>query len=273
MAITWLYDKLMRAERFRWHHSFFTLRLSGQFIICLMVAHMRIQNGAWPEPFLLIGLLLFSVFFWRAPVTSDAARPVHLYLTAQTLIVGLTFVQDFLLTYLFIILAGQAVALLRLRTGLIWSGAFVLVTLYGNFYLHTEAPVALLVRAIIVSVGFIYSGVLSVRIAQTERDKISIQRLLAEITEAHAQLQDYIAQSRHMIVIEERNRLAQELHENLGHGLAASIMQLEAASRLLQHDPQQAGVMVDSTRAELTTGLNALRDTLDALFVCKMRIR
>jgi signal transduction histidine kinase len=66
------------------------------------------------------------------------------------------------------------------------------------------------------------------------------ERLLAELEEAHQQLREYAAQDKALAVAEERNRLAREIHDSLGHYLTAITMQLEAAGKLVAKEPKRA---------------------------------
>jgi signal transduction histidine kinase len=63
----------------------------------------------------------------------------------------------------------------------------------------------------------------------------------------------------------ERDRLAQELHDGLGHALTGGIMQLEAAALLVPGEPERAGAMLAKVRSSLKEGLASVRASLAAL--------
>jgi signal transduction histidine kinase len=58
--------------------------------------------------------------------------------------------------------------------------------------------------------------------------------------------------------LEERGRLAQDVHDRVGHAMTGSIIQLEAASAILDEDPRAA-------RAMMMNGVRALREGLDGI--------
>ena len=55
---------------------------------------------------------------------------------------------------------------------------------------------------------------------------------ISELAVAHAQLQAYSAQVEELSVIRERNRIAREIHDMLGHALTLLAVQLETATQL-----------------------------------------
>lgn len=66
------------------------------------------------------------------------------------------------------------------------------------------------------------------------------EELLVELTAAHRQLQEYAAQAGQLATTEERNRIAREIHDSLGHYLTIVNVQLETALALRERDPVRA---------------------------------
>ena len=86
---------------------------------------------------------------------------------------------------------------------------------------------------------------------------------------AHAVLlQEELQRSRESVVSsreEERRRLRHDLHDDLGPGLAATAMQLEAAAELLPPDAARAGAMLDEAAAYLRGTVAEVRRIVDDL--------
>ncbi|RME47567.1 MAG: sensor histidine kinase [Caldilineae bacterium] len=91
------------------------------------------------------------------------------------------------------------------------------------------------------------------------------QQLLAALQEAHRQLQEYAVQVEELAVAQERNRLAREMHDTLGHRLTVSVVQLEGAERLIPDDPARATQMVKTVREQVRAALGELRRIVAAL--------
>jgi signal transduction histidine kinase len=68
--------------------------------------------------------------------------------------------------------------------------------------------------------------------ARTQRLVVTLARSKAELEAAHLHLQEYAAQVEELSVTRERNRIAREIHDTLGHALTLLSMQLETATRM-----------------------------------------
>lgn len=73
---------------------------------------------------------------------------------------------------------------------------------------------------------------------------------------------EYEAQLRYLSQIEERNSLAQKIHDKVGHTLAGSIIQLEAAELIIDKDTEKASAMVRNVADNLKDGMESIRSTL-----------
>jgi len=73
---------------------------------------------------------------------------------------------------------------------------------------------------------------------------------------------EYENQLRYVSQLEERNKIAQEIHDNIGHTLSASLMQLEAANLLMERDMDKSRSIIQNTIAVLREGMENIRATL-----------
>lgn len=65
--------------------------------------------------------------------------------------------------------------------------------------------------------------------------------------------------------VEERGRIAGELHDDLGHRLIRVKMMTEAVLQLMEHDPSQAALMLEQVRGQLEESMNNMRYTVRKL--------
>jgi len=88
--------------------------------------------------------------------------------------------------------------------------------------------------------------------------------------------QDYENQIRYLSQLEERNSLSQKIHDKLGHAIAGSLIQLEAASMLMgreqpdmgepsHEDVEKARQMVGKVISLLKEGMEDIRSTLRSI--------
>lgn len=70
---------------------------------------------------------------------------------------------------------------------------------------------------------------------------------------------------RELTVVEERQRLAQEMHDAVGHRLSVAAVQLEAVTRLIDTDPHKAAALAATSREQVREGLKELRAAVGSL--------
>ena len=261
MVVKRLRHRLPAGKRF-YHDRYFTLRLAGQVFILVSVVYAFVQKDLAPAP--LAGVFLFSAFFWRRR-WDDTFVQTHFYMAIQTVIASLTMFQDIDFICLFMVLVGQSMAIFKTRAGLIWIVVLESIFLAVNWRHPGDALLTPESRAVVVTALMMISGLVARNIFQTSRDRDRIQNLLTELGGAHARLQRYAGQAEMLAAATERERIARDLHDALGHRLTVSVVQLEGAHRLMEQDPRQVAGMIETVRAQLTTGLSELRQTLQAL--------
>ncbi|HEY3344773.1 MAG TPA: sensor histidine kinase [Anaerolineaceae bacterium] len=149
-----------------------------------------------------------------------------------------------------------------LRAGLIWTGVFALAT--GVIFALSIGWAALLPWSIYTS-GFVFFGIFGYGIVQAERERKHSEKLLIELQDAHQRLQEYAGQLAELTIAQERNRIAREMHDTLGHRLTVAAVQLEGAQRLVRKDPERAETMIATVRDQVREGLSDLRRTVAML--------
>lgn len=89
--------------------------------------------------------------------------------------------------------------------------------------------------------------------------------LVNELRAAQAQLERARDQEVELAALRERERMARDLHDGLGHSLVALSMQLEAVQRLYPVDPDRASAQVDEMKHLARDSMALLRQTLEGL--------
>lgn len=85
------------------------------------------------------------------------------------------------------------------------------------------------------------------------------------LDEAHQRLREYAAQIETIATMAERNRLAREIHDNVGHYLTTITMQLEAACVVLEENPARARNAIEKAQGLAREGLGQIRGSVAAL--------
>jgi signal transduction histidine kinase len=173
---------------------------------------------------------LLAVLLWFTP----RPRVIHVLLTVQALLVALLILSSpvdwQLFAILFFVLSSVSIGILPQRQGYLWIGVFTLVTAL-TFLRQAGWPEGVLAMLPFAG-GYVFFGAFTYAWAAADAARQESQHLLAELSEAHRQLQAYADRVEALTIAEERSRLARELHDSLGHELTALDIQVELLTRL-----------------------------------------
>jgi signal transduction histidine kinase len=221
--------------------------------------------GRW----LATGLLgLFTLLL--APLDLEmrwGAGAKWLYLAAQAFVVALLMLlvpeAISLLPILYFLLSAVAMMFLRQREGLWWIAGFAVVS--AVFFVQRWGVKDGLVAILPYTGGFLFFGAFGYALVEAEEAREESQRLLSDLQEAHRRLQEYTKQAEELAAARERDRLARELHDTLGHRLTVTAVYLDAARRLVHEEPDRAAEVVGSARVQVREALSELRSTVATL--------
>jgi signal transduction histidine kinase len=213
-----------------------------------------------PLQLLAVGLVLCFGFLYHFLFRSERYRRAPgLYFGAQILILGLLFLlrshnQD-AFNFLFLILIIHIAVVSTARVAILWIALG-----FGMLSLLILATVGLdgLYAIVFYSVTFVVCGFFGSTIQEVERERDRNQQLVEELQAAQQRL-------RELAVIEERNRLARDLHDSVKQQVFAVSMQLGAARTMLNDQHPAYGPVTEAEQlarqagTELTTLIRQLR--------------
>ena len=102
-------------------------------------------------------------------------------------------------------------------------------------------------------------------LSQATQAQQKLSGLLSSLEASHVQLKQYSNQVADLAATEERNRLARDIHDSLGHHLAAINIQLEKANAYKQRDPNRAYEAVNHAQRTVQDALKAVRESVASL--------
>jgi signal transduction histidine kinase len=247
--------------------SFFTLSLSVLLLLYLYSAHLQrwLKHRYLPIALITVTTLIVleaRIFYWiiyntdfvtRLPLTlatsvakllNSPAFPILLaFSNPSALFVPLVFMSwqyNFRSVMIFIVLTtGLELALLVPIRDIVAQElsleVFTLFTRNGAFGI----------------VGYIVSQLASVQRKQH-----------AELETSHQQLALYMTTQEKLLVSQERNRLARELHDTLAHTMSAVTVKLNAANLIWERDPARAKTMIEQIITSMNDGNVEIRRAL-----------
>ncbi len=138
--------------------------------------------------------------------------------------------------------------------GLIWLAFFP-----GQPLLETAVDLLSIGAAMVFTL--IFTGIA----VRENNARSEIQRLATDLRQANHRLAEYAAQVEELATMRERNRVAREIHDNLGHYLTVVNVQIEAAKTVMTTQPDKAQDALDKAQNLTQEGLAAVRHSVNAL--------
>lgn len=222
-----------------------------------------------PNRWLALGIISafgFMMAIGSRRVSGLTAIPPGIYLSIQTiLLITLLILPPHYKTFLFLffILSGEAMTVLNVGMGLVWILIFSLSTAITTVvYRDTGDDLSALPLYL---GGYLLFGLIVYTSTRAQSARKESQALFEELSDTYEKLQEYMVHSEELIVAQERNRLAREMHDTLGHQLTVSSIHLEGAQRLIVDDPQRAADIIDTVRTQIRDALSELRATVATL--------
>lgn len=124
---------------------------------------------------------------------------------------------------------------------------------------HLFFALAIQILAYAATTGMLFN------LIKLEREKEEIKQLNEKLKSANMKLQEYALQVEEMTVTRERTKVAQELHDSLGHSLMALSMHLEFAKKICTAKPNKVEEVLTQSEKIAKSSINDLRKAVTLL--------
>jgi signal transduction histidine kinase len=131
--------------------------------------------------------------------------------------------------------------------------------------LRFEPWISALVNGLTAITAILFVAVFADLRRKEQQTRERAERLMVELEEANVQLAAYATQAEELAMTQERNRLAREIHDNLGHYLTIVNVQIEAAKVVMESDPARALDAMNKAQELTQKGLARVRESVAAL--------
>ncbi len=160
-------------------------------------------------------------------------------------------------------LAGHAVVLtsgywLYFLNGVIVLGYVFAVRVYSGSWSDVMSTLPAIIA------GLIYIMIFTQMALDEENSRQKAEKIYEELEVANIRLLKYANEIEEMATIQERNRLAREIHDGLGHYLTTILIQLQAAEAVLPKDRQKALESIQKARSQSKLALIDVRQSVSA---------
>jgi signal transduction histidine kinase len=220
-----------------------------------------LESKAW-----VAGLMaLFGIVNFLPEFKAAGKWQFHLRLLLLTgLVTAMLLIQPHsgLIPILFFLMSPTTLIWFPNKAGVVWVTVYILVT--AVIFIGFGGSNGL-IQLLPYSAGYAFFAIFGWTTVQAIHARSRSEQLLAELQEAHAQLQEYSTRVEELTITQERNRIAREMHDALGHRLTVSAVQLEGAQRLVRSNPEKAEQILGTVREQIREGLGELRRTVAIL--------
>jgi signal transduction histidine kinase len=214
-------------------------------------------------PWMVVFIILYTLVIWQSHLP---AWLMHSYLTVQCLItlVLISIRPSFdQMTLLYVMLCYQVALYFSGKTRLIWlaglicfnagSLIFFLGVIDGLAYSLSNVAAEIVIPAfIIVS-------------QEIESTRVKEQSLVSELQVTHQQLESYASQVEEFSSVQERIRLARELHDSVSQLIFSINLTSRSAQLTLKKDPARLPALLKNLRELATDALSQLRSLITTL--------
>lgn len=213
----------------------------------------------------------FGLMGLRLPLR-QAQKVWYTLLEMALLLLG-TFVGGIrLFPFLYIVLVIRSCLIFApMGQAMVAFSSFLFSSLTLVYYIrYTKLPVELpeqvVSRFLVLALGFVLLFGLSLMFILLLMNAIlSERKSLEKLAIANEQLRRYALRIEDQATLQERNRIAREIHDSLGHSLTGLNIQLETALKLIAIDPQQAQSFLASAKKLGTSALQEIRSSVSLL--------
>jgi signal transduction histidine kinase len=236
--------------------------------ICPQCDHFTLPYLALLIGGALLLLTLDRVEYWRYGETPPKRLAAYFFILRTILIVAISIADSFnlsLFLYLFIPFTSFPVFGAGVSYGL--------AVLAWLFYLVKIRPVEPLwydnVHQVIFfsvyTLGLVFIVAMAHVVRREQRSRTNAEKLFHDLDVSHRQLQTYALRIAELAATEERNRLARDIHDSLGHYLTVINVQLEKALAFRERQPAIAEQALKDAKRLAGEALQDIRRSVGAL--------
>jgi signal transduction histidine kinase len=241
--------------------------LSGPLIVLLYTAELRDPAASW----VLLGSIVASTASWivwrrlprfqRIAAIAFALSAVGCLISADgPLAFGSAWVACLVLARTF----GGAAALAYTAALCATTAGLHIVSGSSDERIVVET----VATAVLAGFGTVFALVLrDAERVNRERERLSAEQAatLASLARANDDLRRSLGSEHDLVLAQERERTARELHDGLGHRLTAVGLSLEFAERMHTRDPERAWSEISRARATVREALDSMRKVVRAM--------
>jgi len=263
--------KRTTSRPFRFKFSLFYIGITG--VIAYLSGMTGCDKSGWIDEVTGIGLLLLILvalewFEQNRFSEPPSTRMALLYIGARMLIIeGIVGLDcSGVALFLYPMVSYSAYFAFGSRGSMAMSVFYILLAIWrtgspGDWYLDSEMASNLLAFTFVM----LFVPLIAHVIRLDDENRQRTEKLLTDLEISHLKLQAYTEQVAELAAAEERNRLARDIHDSVGHYLTAVNIQLEKAILYQDRNPEEARQAIMDAKEAAADALSDVRRSVNTL--------
>ena len=211
-----------------------------------------------------IQFLLMAYGFEWVMALNDKWAVILYFTVAISVLAGILYIADFGSAWIVALpLAGQTLSLSWRGTILATVAIFITELIVIWFLSYNVEFIFQVAPSLAVAMAFVM--LFTYVTMRAEEQNKEIINLATQLQSANRQLREYATRAEDMAITKERNRMAREIHDSLGHYLTVVNVQLEAAKVTLNTNPEKAQAAIGKAQRLTQEGLADVRRSVRSL--------
>lgn len=226
-----------------------------------------VEMGSWQfyTTILLFALILIANIFWSLiedRLKSNEFSNILFIVFSVLISLSIAWIgKNYNIVFLIFMIAAQAFIVLRYKIATIIVAAFVILYLLIMWKIGLGLD-GLLNITIALAVGLVFVITLSIVLRRYAEQTTRSESLAKQLQIANQELVEARQKEKELAVAEERVRLARDIHDGLGHHLTALNIQLQAAQKMFETQPEKSMEAIQICRQEAKAALDEIRHSV-----------
>lgn len=232
------------------------------------------SNGSLFDPFLITVIILLGIAYITNGIYGFAYTARKRTMSAKIIYFSLQLILGGLIVYygrgagfnsLILLPLVAHTAMLLDQDWMLAANVGIILTFILAVYLYSSRLAIVWASAPIFFAGQVFILIFTQMAVTEQRARLKLETLAAELSEANKHLSEYADRVRELTITQERNRMAREIHDGLGHYLTTINMQIKAASAILSKDNKKALSLLENAQNLSSVALVDVRNSVFAL--------
>ncbi|MDM9380286.1 sensor histidine kinase [Chlorogloeopsis sp. ULAP01] len=215
-------------------------------------------------------LIIFGLMGLRLPQRNQFVKVIYTAIEIFLIVITSFFggITSRIFPFLYLILVTRSCLIFQIQGRLVitaLSFIFFLLALRRRFDRIPSSPTEQ-ERFLFFSFNFaVMFGLSLIFVLLLMNTVLSERKSREELAIANDKLRQYALRIESQATLEERNRIAREIHDSLGHSLTALNLQLETALKLWQSQPEKAQTFLTRAKELASKSLQDVRQSVSAI--------